>query len=120
MSACWTGGWSGFIRGPAWNSSPASCADGRKFASPAQRDNRRMELLKQILLDLREQTDWLVDDLATKPIVVQGGFDAEARQHLEEIAETAAAIRTAMRPGKAIWRQMLPTAPHRRQTARQG
>jgi SAM-dependent methyltransferase len=78
------------------------------FASPAERDKRRLELLKQILLDLREQTDWLVDDTATKPIVVQGGFDAEARHHLEEIAQTAAAIRTAMRPGKAIWRQMLP------------
>jgi predicted SAM-dependent methyltransferase len=80
----------------------------QKFANPAERENRRMELLKQILLDLREQTDWLVDSAEPKPIVVHGGFDDEAKQNLQQIAETAAVIRTAMRPGRAIWHQMLP------------
>jgi len=82
------------------------------FASPAVRDARRLELLKQILLDLREQTDWLVDSAAVggpaQPVVVDRGFDAEARQNLQQIAETAAAIRTVLRPGQAIWQQMLP------------
>jgi SAM-dependent methyltransferase len=113
-----------------------------EFATPADRENRRLELLKQILLDLREQTDWLVDPSAggaisapivvdggfdaeskynlqqiaatvaeiraSTPVVVQAGFDEEAKRDLQQIAETAAAIRTALRPGRAIWHQMLP------------
>ena len=42
------------------------------------------------------------------PVVIDGGFDAEARQNLQQIAETAAAIRTVLRPGQAIWQQMMP------------
>lgn len=89
-----------------------------QFASPRDRENRRLELLKQILLDLREQTDWLVDTppaTVAGPVTVFGGFDAESKRNLQEIAETAAVIRTALRPGRAIWHRMLPV---RRQIAR--
>ncbi len=82
------------------------------FASPVVRDAKRQELLKQILLELREQTDWLIEPTSTAnpspPVVVDQGFDAEARQNLRQIAETAAAINTVLRPGRAIWQQMLP------------
>ena len=76
------------------------------------RDARRQQLLKQILLELREQTDWLIEQTAAAspppPVVVDQGFDAEARQNLRQIAETAAAINTVLRPGRAIWQQMMP------------
>jgi hypothetical protein len=82
------------------------------FATPAMRDARRFELLKQILLELREQTDWLIESAATAqrapPVGIDGGFDAEARRNLQQIAETALAIRTFLRPGQAIWQQMMP------------
>jgi SAM-dependent methyltransferase len=81
------------------------------FASPKERDLRRLELMKRILLDLREQTDWLVDDKpAPLPpsIIVDGGFDEAARQQLRQIAEAASMLQAALRPSQAIWHRMLP------------
>jgi hypothetical protein len=94
------------------------------FASPAERDQKRLSLLKQILLEVREQTDWLVD-ADTSPAV----FDKEARQELRQVAamlrasplmqeqagrdwrhmaEAAAMLHSALRPTRAVWRSALP------------
>ena len=96
-----------------------------QFATVADRESRRLELLKQILLDVREQTDWLVEprpgiSQAVAPDISQTvapdiGFDANAREQLRQIAETAAEVRAALRPGRAVWQGMLPL---RRQIAR--
>jgi hypothetical protein len=58
------------------------------FATPADRENRRLELLKQILLELREQTDWLVDPPNPAP--------------------TPVPIPAPVRSARAILKQMLP------------
>ena len=98
------------------------------FATPAELGNRRLELLKQILLDLREQTDWLVEQAppvppqaATIPVEMpepvdtgnndgpgKDALDAEIRQDIREIAETAVMVRAALRPVRSAWRGMLP------------
>jgi hypothetical protein len=100
-------------------------AGHEQFATGADRESRRLELLKQILLDVREQTDWLVEprpgiSQAVAPDISQTvapdiGFDANAREQLRQIAETAAEVRAALRPGRAVWQGMLPL---RRQIAR--
>ena len=81
----------------------------QQFATRVERDNRRLELMKQILLEIREQTDWLV---GAKPPdtaqVVSGGFDDSAREQLRQVAETAAMLRSALRPARAAWQRMLP------------
>ena len=81
-----------------------------QFATPADRDRRRLELMKQILLEVREQTDWLIGAATPLPgaPVADGGFDAGAREQLRQVAETAAMVRAALRPGRSIWRGMLP------------
>ena len=94
------------------------------FASPQDRDLQRLALLRQILLELREQTDWLVD-----PEDAQAGIDTQTRQELRQIAatlrsapllqdqaahelhqiaETAAMVRTVLRPPRAVWHGSLP------------
>lgn len=83
----------------------------QQFITPKERDRRRLDLMKQILLESREQTDWLVGatpDKLPAPIVVNAGFDDEARQQLRQVAEAAAMLRAALRPGRSIWRRMLP------------
>jgi SAM-dependent methyltransferase len=83
----------------------------QQFVSPSERDHRRLELMKQILLDVREQTDWLVGGKpgdTPPPVVVEGGFDDGAREQLRQIAETAAMVRTALRPARALWHGLLP------------
>lgn len=81
------------------------------FATPADRERRRLELLKRTLLELREQTDWLVEPAAppaqNEPAPVEL-LDAETRQRIQQIAETAAMVRAALRPGRAVWHGMLP------------
>ncbi len=85
-----------------------------RFATPEDREARRLELLKRILLELREQTDWLLapaspdtqTGLDPKPNPVHA--DAEMRRQVQEIAETAAMLRSALRPARAVWRGMLP------------
>jgi SAM-dependent methyltransferase len=78
-----------------------------EFATPQDRDHRRLDLMKQILLDLREQTDWLVGASPPTPPVV-AGFDDQSREQLRQIAETASMVRAALRPGRAVWQGMLP------------
>lgn len=83
----------------------------REFITPAERDHRRLELMKQILLEVREQTDWLVAPKPADPlptVVVDGGFDAQAREQLHQVAETAVMLRTALRPARAVWHWLLP------------
>lgn len=87
-----------------------------RFATQADRELRRLQLLKQILLDLREQTDWLVVPEPEKPVasvpppppVVIGGLDDETRSQIQQIAETSAMVRTALRPAAAVWHGILP------------
>jgi SAM-dependent methyltransferase len=98
------------------------------FANPAELGNRRVELLKQILLDLREQTDWLVEQAppvppqaATIPVEVfeqvdtgtsagpeKDAAESAMRQDIREIAETAVMVRAALRPVRSAWRGILP------------
>ena len=67
----------------------AQLVRGREpFARSEDLENRRLELLKQILLDLREQTDWLVDP--------------------PNVATTTRPIPAPVRSARAIWEQMLP------------
>lgn len=83
----------------------------QQFVGPKERDHRRLVLMKQILLDLREQTDWLVEakqDKPQRPIIVEGGFDETARQQLQQVAEAASMLKSALRPSRAIWHRMLP------------
>jgi SAM-dependent methyltransferase len=103
----------------------------QQFVTPKERDRRRLELMKQILLDAREQTDWLVGakpDKLPAPVIVDSGFDDAARAQLQQVAEAAATptfddaarqqlrqvaevavmLRTALRPLRAVWHQMLP------------
>lgn len=90
----------------------------QQFVSPRERDRRRLDLMKQILLDLREQTDWLVGAKPEKlppPIIVEGGFDETARQQLRQVAAAASMLQTALRPSRAIWHRMMPL---RQQVAR--
>jgi SAM-dependent methyltransferase len=83
-----------------------------QFATPQDRDRRRLELMKQILLDLREQTDWLAGAPtpapAPAPVILDPGFDDTAKENLRQVAETAAMLRTALRPVRALWQGMLP------------
>jgi len=93
----------------------------RRFASPEAREAERLALLRRMLLELREQTDWMLDGgppaslPAPAPVDVVARLDAiDARlQHmadatLPEIALTAAQARQAMRPARALWRRVLP------------
>lgn len=83
----------------------------QQFVSATERDYRRLELMKKILLEVREQTDWLLGStpaVGAAPIVVNGGFDDSARQQLQQVVETSAMVRAALRPGRALWRRMLP------------
>lgn len=75
-----------------------------QFTDPAHREQRRLDLLKTILLEAREQTDWLQQ---TAPVQADN-LDAVSRRQIAEIAETAAVVRAALRPCQAIWRHMLP------------
>ena len=80
-----------------------------RFATTADRDRRRLALMKQILIDLREQTDWIVDANAARPVTKpEANFDDAAREQLQQIAETAAMVRAALRPGRAVWQGLLP------------
>ena len=58
------------------------------FASPSERDERRLALLMQIQLDLREQSDWLPGPVSA--------------------ARSAAAPETAAGPARTVWRWLLP------------
>ena len=94
------------------------------FPSPAERDQKRLSLLKQILLELREQTDWLVEDRHASPM-----FDAQALQEVRDITamlraspvmqeqatrewhlltDTASMLNAALRPSRALWHRALP------------
>jgi predicted SAM-dependent methyltransferase len=82
----------------------------QQFVTPAERDRRRLELMKQVLLDVREQTDWLVGarpSACPVPVVVDGGFDAAAREDLRQVAATAALLRSVLRPWHRIWRRLV-------------
>ena len=72
------------------------------FASTAEREQRRAELLKQMLLDVREQADWLLNTTMTAapPAAASagGGFDDAARQQLQQVAATVAALHQAGPP----------------------
>lgn len=99
-------------------------ARGRQsFATPAERDRHRLELLKRILLDIREQTDWLLEPNPAETSSQQRlTVDADAQQRLNEcqrllqenqvllqqIAETSWMVRTALRPARAAWHRALP------------
>ena len=89
----------------------------RRFASPEAREAERLALLRRMLLELREQTDWVpgVEAPAPVPNGVEARLDAiDARlRHiadatLPEIALMAAQARQAMRPARALWRRVLP------------
>jgi len=104
------------------------------FISPQERDERRLALLKQILIEVREQVELAppaVAPAAVQPEVLSKLLDelAELRRQnddtaallrsaldrLEEAAGTDAMVRATLRPLRAVWRGALPL---RRQIAR--
>lgn len=109
----------------------------QRFASPEAREAERLALLRQVLLELREQTDWLVDSPpAPNSLARLEAIDARLAQitergppvpdptarldaieaRLAQIAEvtlppissSAAEARAALRPARALWRRLLP------------
>ncbi|HYZ21531.1 MAG TPA: methyltransferase domain-containing protein [Rhodopila sp.] len=90
----------------------------QRFASPQEREQQRMALLKQIFAELREQINWLVEpDLAVAErelrqirTMLQSSpmLQPQAFQELHQVAETAAMVRTALRPPRAVWHSALP------------
>ena len=83
------------------------------FTSATERDTKRLGLMKQILLDLREQTDFLVEPAPSGQ--QPAGASAEALALLREIATTTKGTQDTLRPIEALWQGMLPL---RRQIAR--
>jgi hypothetical protein len=92
------------------------------FATAVEREARRLELLKQMLLDIREQTDFLLSPMTERPsapaaepapaLVVDSAPPAHANGEmltlLREIAETTRATQDTLRPMTAAWRGMMP------------
>ncbi len=109
----------------------------RRFNSAEAREAERLALLRQVLLELREQTDWLVDSPPVpKPSARLEAIDAKPPQITERnpplpdptarldaiearlaqiaevtlppIAASAAETRAALRPARGVWRRLLP------------
>lgn len=97
----------------------------RRFASDAEREACRMALLQRMVEESREASDWLLDYRARTPAVAQqqlldrlAALEAllrdtrakldDASGKLDEVRDTAAWLRTALRPARAAWRGLLP------------
>jgi len=93
------------------------------FDSPAAREAARLALLREMLIEQRAQTDWLVGQpppasAPVRPPPKREPLDErlaaiEARlcditEQLPPLVETAAWTRTALRPMRAAWRRALP------------
>ncbi|WP_187830297.1 class I SAM-dependent methyltransferase [Siccirubricoccus phaeus] len=90
----------------------------QEFATPELREAARLALLRQVLLELRAQTDWLVpaaapgaapENAALGPRLA--GIEAELRrlnEQLPPVLEAALWTRAALRPARAAWRGLLP------------
>lgn len=96
----------------------------RRFPSAEAREAARLALLRQVLLELREQTDWIIE--ACEPVAavqaaiypepnITARFDAIdarlgtlAEETLPPISVMAAEAQAAMRPARAVWRWLLP------------
>lgn len=89
------------------------CRGRRQFSSREVREAERLALLRQVLLDLREQTDWVVDSPpVADPIARLASIEAMlvqiAEVTLPPISSSAAETRAALRPARALWRRLLP------------
>ncbi|MCO6418419.1 class I SAM-dependent methyltransferase [Siccirubricoccus sp. KC 17139] len=91
----------------------------QEFASAEAREAARLELLRQVLLELRAQTDWLVPAAPPPAGPAAPALDArlagiEAQLHrlteqqLPPVLEAALWTRAALRPARAAWRRLLP------------
>jgi predicted SAM-dependent methyltransferase len=96
------------------------------FSGAGDRDLRRIDLLKRALHEVREQADWLTRT-GSMPTPIEPSLDAsvtdnpapdsrtggpppdaEMRHQMQEIAETAAMVRSVLRPIRAVWRRSMP------------
>ena len=91
----------------------------RHFASAEAREAARLALLREMLLELREQTDWMIDasapasaaapmDLPARLDAIDARLRTLAEETLPPIALSAAEARAALRPARAAWRRLLP------------
>lgn len=93
----------------------------RHFATAEAREAARLALLREMLLELREQTDALIEASAPAAPVSGQAPDLTARfdaiddrlrrlteETLPPIALSAAETRAALRPARAVWRRLLP------------
>jgi hypothetical protein len=84
-----------------------------RFATGATREAKRVQLLRRMLFEIREQTDWLLNAESRLPMPSPYEAVLETRLKdletvLREVAETAAMQRAALRPVRALWRRLLP------------